>query len=124
MSNIQYSLNVNATKGPFAFSLQTRNVTAVMNSTGMLAQTLNLGTATSAITTSSASALGFAYLANVSTATASTATVSFGRLSGTTLFEVVTLRPGETSWLRLAPGNYAARAAAAGLPMLVQILED
>lgn len=124
MSNIQYSLNANATKGPFSSVLVSGSVTAVMNSAGILAQTLNLGTATASVTTASASALGFAFLRNISTATASTATVSFGRLEGTTLHEVVRLRPGEVAWLRLAPGNYAAKAAAANLPLTLQILED
>jgi hypothetical protein len=40
------------------------------------------------------------------------------------MFEVVQLKPGEAAWLRLAPGNYAARAAAATTPLMLQILED
>jgi hypothetical protein len=124
MSNIQYSLSVNVNKPPFTLSLNADNVTAVQNTSGFLAQTLILGTTTSAVSTSSASALGFAFLRNIATATASTATVSFGRVSGTTLFDSVTLRPGEVSFLRLSPGNYAAKAAVSGLPLLVQILED
>lgn len=124
MSNLQYNINANATKGPFSLSLLSGNVTAVMNSAGFLAQTLNLGTTTTAVTTASASALGFAFLRNISTSTSSTATVSFGRLSGTTLFEVVELRPSEVAFLRLARGNYAARAAAGDIQMTLQILED
>jgi hypothetical protein len=124
VSNIQYSLSVNVNKAPFSLTLSSGNVTAVQNTAGVLAQTLILSTTTSAVSTASASALGFAFLRNIATATASTATVSFGRVSGTTLFDSVTLRPGEVSFLRLSPGNYAARAAVTGLPLLVQILED
>lgn len=124
MSNVQYSLNVNVNKDAFSDQFLASNVTAVQNSAGMLAVTLNLGTATSAINTASASSLGFAFARNLSTATASTQTVSFGRVSGTTLFETVRLKAGEVAWLRLAPGNYAAKAEAAGVPLLLQILED
>ena len=124
MSDISYSVNVLANKDAFSQSFISPNVTAVMNSAGMLAVTLSLGTATSAIQTSSASALGLTFARNLSTSTVSTHTVSFGRLSGTTLFETVQLRPGEAALLRLAPGNYGAKASAAGLPLLLQILED
>jgi hypothetical protein len=49
--------------------------------------------------------------------------VSFGRLDGTTLHETVRLRPGDAALFRLAPGNYAAKAAVSGRLML-QVLED
>ena len=124
MSNIQYSINANVSKLPFSITLVSGNITAVQNNAGMLAQTLILGPTTSAVTTSSASNLGFALLRNLSTSSASTTTVSFGRISGTVLFDAVTLRPSEAAFLRLSPGNYAARAAAANTPMLIQVLED
>lgn len=124
MSNIQYSLNVNATRDAFTQNFVAGGVTAAMSSAGMLAVTLNLGTATSAINTASASSLGFCFARNLSTSTVTTQTVSFGRISGTTLFDAVTLRPGEVAWLRMAAGNYAARAGEANTPLLLQILED
>ena len=124
MSDVQFSLNVSASKDAFSQQFLAAGVTAVMNSAGMLAVTLNLGTATSAINTASASSLGFCFARNLSTSTVATNTVSFGRVSGTTLFETVTLRPGEVAWLRLAAGNYAAKAASSGVPLLLQILED
>jgi len=124
VSDVNFSLNVQAAKGQFSQQFFVNGQTAVMNSAGMLAVTLNLGTSTQAITTASANALGYALARSLSTSTAQTATISFGRLSGTTLFEVVSLRPGEASWLRLAPGNYAAKAAVANSPLFIQILED
>jgi hypothetical protein len=36
----------------------------------------------------------------------------------------VRLKPGDAAWLRLAPGDYGARAAADSIPLLIQILED
>lgn len=124
MSDINFSLNIQATKDRFSQNFNVSAQTAVMNSAGMLAVTLNLGTTTQAVSTASANALGYALARSLSTATASTATISFGRISGTTLFETVQLRPGEASWFRLAPGNYAARAAVEGTPLFLQILED
>lgn len=124
MSDIQFSLNISAVKDAFSQNFNIAGATAVMNSAGMLAVTLNLGTATQAVSTASASNLGYALARSLSTSTASTATVSFGRLVGTALHETVRLRPGEASWLRLAPGNYGAKAAVANTPLLLQILED
>ena len=58
-----------------------------------------------------------------SLATTSTHTVSFGRYSGGTLYETVTLRGGEAAILRLASGDYAAKAAVADTRMLLHIVE-
>lgn len=124
MSDIQYSINVSATKGAFSESIIAGGVTAAQNSAGMLAVTLQLGTATATISTASAGALGFAFAQNLSTSTVTTDTVSFGRLDGTTLYEAVTLRPGEAAWARLAAGDYGAKAGTENVPLLLQILED
>jgi len=124
MSDIQYSINASATKDGFRQSFLAGNVTASISTAGMLAVTLQLGTATSAITTSSAGSLGFCYASNLSTATSTTHTVSFGRISGTSLLDVVTLRPSEVAWLRLSAGDYGAKAGAEGVSLLLQILED
>lgn len=124
MSDIQYNLSVSVNKDAFSQQFFASNVTAVQNSAGILAVTLQLGTATSAINTASASSLGFTFARNLSTSTSSTQTVSFGRSVGTTLHETVTLKPGEAAWLRLSAGNYAARAGAANTPLLLQILQD
>lgn len=124
MSNVQFNLNASANKDAFSQQFIASGVTAVMNSAGMLAVTLNLGTATSAISTASASNLGYCFARNLSTSTTTTQTVSFGRVWGVTLFDAVTLKPGEVAWLRLSAGNYAAKAAVANTPLLLQILED
>jgi hypothetical protein len=124
VSDINYNINANVNKGELQLQLNAVGKTVTMSTAGFLAVTLQLGTATSAINTASASQIGYCLARNLSTSTAGTATVSFGRLSGTTLFETVQLKPGEAAWLRLAPGNYAARAAAATTPLMLQILED
>jgi len=124
MSDIQYNINASVNKGELQLQLNAAGKTVTMSTAGFLAVTLQLGTATSAINTASASQIGYCLARNLSTSTASTATVSFGRLVGSVLFDTVQLKPGEAAWLRLAPGNYAAKAAAATTPLMLQILED
>jgi hypothetical protein len=123
MPDITYSIQVSVNRDPVNQVFAAAGVTSDMSTTGILAATLNLTTATSAFVTASASTLGLCYARSLVTSSAQTATVSFGRLDGTTLHEVVRLRPGDAALFRLAPGNYAAKAAATGRIML-QVIED
>jgi len=123
MPDITLSITGNITRGSLNQSVLATGVTADMASTGMMATTLQLGTATTQINTANMSTLGYAFARSLVTATAVTATVSFGRLVAGTLYEACTLRPGEVAALRLSPGDYAAKAAAANLPMVVEIFE-
>lgn len=122
MPDVAYSLNLNVSAGALAQNINAANITSNLATTGMLAVTLDLGTATQAISTATLTNVGLCYARSL--ATTDTHTVSFGRLSGTTLFETVRLKAGDAAILRLAPGNYAARAAVAGSRLLVQILEE
>lgn len=124
MSDVTYSINANVQKDFFNQQFVVGGLTAAMSETGMLAVTLEPGTSTQQIQTSAASALGLTFARNLATDTTGTSTVSFGRLDGTSLYEAVRLKPGDAAWLRLAPGDYGARAAADSIPLLVQILED
>ncbi len=121
MSDISYSINANASKGRFAQSFIASGITASMDTAGVMAVTLQLGTASSQISTGTLSVLGLCFAQSLATET--THTVSFGRLSGTTLHETVSLRAGEAAVLRLAAGDYAAKAAVAGTRLVLQILE-
>jgi hypothetical protein len=121
--DITYSVQVSASRGALVQQFFANGVTTDMSTTGVLAATLDLTTATSQFVTSAASTLGLCFARSLVTSTNQTATVSFGRLDGTTLHETVRLRPGDAALFRLAPGNYAAKAAATGRLML-QVLED
>lgn len=123
MPDISYNIQVILTRENVSQVFAATGVTTDMSTTGILSATLNLTTATSAFNTASASTLGLCFARSLVTSTAQTATVSFGRLDGTTLHEVVRLRPGDAALFRLAPGNYAAKAAATGRIML-QVIED
>lgn len=122
MPDISYSVNVNVNAGALNQNLNAANITSDFATTGFLAVTLNVGTATQAISTASASSLGLCFARSLNTV--STHTVSFGRLSGTTLFETVRLKGGDAALLRLSPGNYAAKSAAEGGRLVLQILEE
>jgi hypothetical protein len=122
MPDISYSVNLNVNAGALSQNLNASNITSDFSTTGLLALTLNVGTSTQAITTASASSLGLCFARSL--ATSGTHSVSFGRVSGTTLFETVRLKPGDATILRLAPGNYAAKSDAPGSRLLLQILEE
>lgn len=122
MADVSYSVALSVSDGALSQNINASNITSDLSTTGMLAVTLNLGTATQAISTATLSNLGLCYARSL--ATTETHTVSFGRLSGTTIFETVRLRAGDAAILRLAPGNYAAKAAVEGSRLLVQILEE
>ena len=122
MPDISYNVSVNVNAGNLSSNLIASNVTSDFATAGFLALTLSVGTATQAISTASAASLGLCFARSLNTV--STHTVSFGRLSGTTLFETVRLKGGDAAVLRLAPGNYAAKSSAEGGRLLLQILEE
>jgi hypothetical protein len=122
MPDINYTISARVSKGPLSQSLAASGVTADMATAGMLSQTLNLGTAVTQISTATLGSVGLAFARSLATET--THTVSFGRYSGGTLYETARLRAGEAAILRLAPGDYAAKAAVGGSRLLLTIIED
>lgn len=122
MSDISYSVNLNVNAGALSQNLNAANITSDFSTTGFLAVTLSVGTATQAISTSSASTLGLCFARSL--VTSATHTISFGRLDGGILHETVRLKAGDAALLRLAPGNYGAKSAAEGGRLLLQILEE
>lgn len=122
MADISYSVNLNVNAGALNQNLNASNITSDFATAGFLAVTLDVGTATQAISTASASTLGLAFARSL--ATAGTHTVSFGRLDGTTLHDAARLRVGDAAILRLAPGDYGAVSDAPGSRLLLQVLEE
>ena len=121
MAELTFSVGMQVQKDFLSQSFAASGVTASMSSTGLLATTLNLGTSTTAVVTTSLSSLGMCFAKSL--ATVSTHTVSFGRLVGTNLYSSCTLRAGEAALLRLTAGDYAAQAAVANSKLLLTILE-
>ena len=122
MPDINYSINGQVTKGALSQSFAASGVTADMATAGVLSVTLNLGTATTQVSTATLGSLGVCFARSLATET--THTVSFGRLDGTALYETVRLKAGEAAVLRLAAGDYAAKAAVAGTRLVLTVYED
>lgn len=122
MPDISFTISALVTKGALNQTFNAANVTADIATAGMLAVTLDLNTNVTSISTANMGALGLCYARSLATTT--THTVSFGRYSGGTLYESVRLKAGEAALLRLAPGDYAAKANVAGSRLLLNIIED
>lgn len=121
MSDINYSVQAQISKGAFSQSFVASGVTADISTAGMMTLTLNLGTAVTTISTAAMGQLGLCMARSL--ATSGTHTVSFGRYVGGTLHETVSLRAGEAAIFRLAAGDYAAKAAVGGTRLLLHIVE-
>ena len=122
MADLSYTISGSLNKGALQNTFSASGVTADLATAGMLAVTLELGATTTQITTTTIGALGLCFARSLSTVT--THTVSIGRLVGTTLHDMVRLKAGEAAVLRLAPGDYAAKAAVAGTRAGLTIYED
>lgn len=122
MPDINYTINAQVQKGALSQQFAASGITADIATAGMLAVTLNLGTAVTQISTATMGSLGLCFARSLATET--THTVSFGRFDGTNLHETVRLRAGEAAILRLASGDYAAKAAVGGSRLVLTVLED
>lgn len=122
MPDINYTISGQVSKGALAQSFAATGVTADMATAGVLSVTLNLGTSISTLSTATIGTLGLCFARSLATAT--THTVSFGRYVNGVLHEAVRLKAGEAAVLRLAAGDYAARAAVAGSRLVLTVYED
>jgi len=123
MPDVTYNISGTVQKGGLREQFNASAVTADIATAGVSAVTLGLNTSTTAVSTANLGAVGLAFIRNLATET--THTVSFGRLDGTTLHETVRLKAGEAALLRLAPGNYGAKAAVVGTTRaVITIYED
>lgn len=122
MADIRYNVNLNVSAGPLSQNLNATGITSNFSTSGYIAVTMRLGTATQAFVTASANVLGLAFARSLNTT--GTHTISFGRISGTTLFETVRLNGGDAAIFRMAPGNYAAKSNAEGGRLVLHVLEE
>lgn len=122
MPDVNYSITGQVSKGALSQSFAASGVTADMATAGMLSVTLNLGTNVTTISTATLGSLGLAFARSL--ATSATHTVSFGRYEGGTLYEAVRLKANEAAVMRLAAGDYAAKAAVANTRLVLTVYED
>jgi len=122
MADINYTISGQVSKGALSQSFAATGVTADIATAGVLAVTLNLGTNVTSISTANLGAVGLCFARSLATTT--THTVSFGRYSGGNLYETARLKAGEAAVLRLAAGDYAAKAAVEGTRLVLTVFED
>lgn len=122
MADVNYTITGQVSKGALSQSFAASGITADIATAGVLSVTLNLNTNVTTISTASIGAVGLAFARSLATTT--THEVSFGRYSGGNLYETVRLKAGEAAVLRLAPGDYAAKAAVAGTRLVLTVYED
>lgn len=121
MADINYTITGQVSKGSLLQSFAASGVTADIATAGVLCVTLNLGTSVTQISTATLGSLGLCFARSLATTT--THTVSFGRFVGGTLHEAATLKAGEAAVFRMAPGDYAAKAAVEGSRIVLTVYE-
>lgn len=121
MSDINYTISYRVAKGFLNAQVNASGVTADMNDTGMLSQTLTLSTNAVSISTANLSSVGLAFLQNLSTHTAQTA--SIGIEAGGSFVGFTTLRAGEPAIMRLSTGTAYQAKGATGARLRVDITE-
>lgn len=122
MPDVNYTITGQVAKGALSQNFAASGITANMATAGVLSVTLNLGTSVTQISTATLGSVGLAFARSL--ATTGTHTVSFGRYSGGNLYETVRLKAGEAAVMRLAVGDYAAKAAAEGTRLVLTVYED
>ena len=122
MPDLNYSINGQVSKGALSQTFGASGITSNMATAGVLSVTLNLGTAVTQISTATLGSLGLCFARSLATTT--THTASFGRYAGGTLYETARLKAGEAAVLRLAAGEYAAKAAVEGTRLVLTVYED
>lgn len=122
MADINYTISGQVSKGALSQSFAASGITADIATAGVLSVTLNLGTSVTQISTATLGSVGLAFARSL--ATAETHTVSFGRYVGGTLHDACRLKAGEAALLRLAAGDYAAKAAVEGSRLVLTVYED
>lgn len=122
MPDISYTITGQIAKGALSQAFAASGVTASIATAGVLSVTLNLGTTVTQISTATIGAVGLCFARSL--CTTETHTVSFGRYVGGTLHETVRLKAGEAAVLRLAAGDYAAKAVVAESRLVLTVYED
>jgi len=121
MADISYSVTVAVNKDNLTNNLSASSVTATMNNAGLKSVTYTLTTTAVSISTANLTAVGLAFLRNLSTATASTAAIGID--AGGSFLGFCTLRAGEPALFRLGSGTNYQAIGAAGTRLRVDITE-
>jgi hypothetical protein len=121
MPDISYNVALKLDKDYLNNSISVANVTASMSQVGMNSMTLPLSTNAASISTANLTSVGMAFLRNLSTATASTATIGID--AGGSFVGFCTLRAGEPAIFRMSSGTNYQAIGTAGTRLRVDITE-
>lgn len=121
MADISYSISVRVSKDNLDNAVNVSGVTASMSLTGLRSDTYTLSSNAVSISTANLGSVGLAYMRNLSTATASTASIGIG--GGGSYLPFASLRAGEAAVLRLASGTSYEAKGTAGARLRVDITE-
>ena len=121
MSDITYSMSLKVDKGNLVNQIQVSQVTASMAKAGYSSLVYDLTTNATSISTANLTAVGLAFLRNLSTSSASTAQV--GIEAGGSFVGFTTLRGSEPAIVRLSAGTQYQAIGVAGTRLRVDIAE-
>ena len=121
MADLTYAASIRVNKQNFSGSVAVSQYTASMGQAGMSSFVVSLSTAATSISTANLSTVGLAFLRNLSTATAATATI--GIAAGGSFVGFCTLRAGEPAMFRMAAGTTYQAVGASGARLRVDITE-
>jgi hypothetical protein len=121
MPDITYSLTLDVSKDNLANRIQVTQITASMTKAGYKSVTYDLTTTATVISTANLSAVGMAFLRNLSTAVGATAQIGFE--AGGSFVSFATLRAGEPALLRLSAGTEYQAIGSSGARIRVDITE-
>jgi hypothetical protein len=121
MPDITYSLSLKVDKDNLVNQVQISQITASMAQSGYKSVVYDLSTNSTSISTANLSAVGMAFLRNLSTASASTAQI--GIEAGGSFVSFATLRGGEPAIVRLSTGTDYQAIGSSGTRLRVDITE-
>jgi hypothetical protein len=121
MADISYGISLNVNKEFLSSRVDASSVTANMSNVGLKSVTYTLTTNAVSISTANLSAVGIAFVRNLSTATSSTAQI--GITAGGSFAPFTTIKAGEPQLFRLTTGTEYQAVGVAGTRLRVDILE-
>jgi len=121
MADLNFGCSYSIGKDNLSNSVSVSGATATMNNAGFQSQTLLLSGAAVCISTANLTAVGMAFMRNLSTNTAATAAI--GLLTGGTFVPFANLRAGEPAILRLSAGATYQATGTAGTRLRIDITE-
>jgi len=123
MADVTYNISLRASRDNLDYTSQVSGVSASMNVTGMQSGTFPLSSTYATISTAALTSVGFAFLRNLSSSTATIVTAQFGIVTGGAFYPVTTLQPGDAAFMRLATGSVYGVRGESSARLRVDILE-